>query len=49
MKKKVDLEIGYSVHIQDIGWLDWVKNGELAGTTGKAKRVEAIEVKLLKK
>ena len=42
-------EIEYRVHVQDLGWQDWVKNGEQAGTTGKAKAIEAIQIKLVKK
>ena len=38
--------IRYRVHVEGIGWMDWVKNGELAGTTGQAKRVEAIRIEL---
>lgn len=34
--------IRYKVHIQDIGWSDWKQIGEVAGTTGEAKRIEAI-------
>jgi len=26
--------------------MNWVKNGEIAGTTGKSKRIEAIQIKL---
>ena len=37
---KVDIQ--YKVHIQDIGWTDWEKTGELAGTEGEGKRIEAI-------
>jgi N-acetylmuramoyl-L-alanine amidase len=40
------LNILYRVHIQDIGWTEWKKNGETAGTTGQSKRIEAIEIKL---
>ena len=36
--------IEYSTHVQDIGWQKSVKDGELAGTTGKAKRIEAIRI-----
>ena len=36
----------YRVHVQDIGWMDWVDAGKPAGTTGKAKRIEAIEMRL---
>ena len=35
-------DIQYKVHIQDIGWTDWEKTGELAGTEGEGKRIEAI-------
>lgn len=29
-----------------IGWQPWVKDGELAGTSGQSKRLEAIKIKL---
>lgn len=32
-----------------IGWLAWAKNGESSGTEGYAKRLEAIEVRLVPK
>ena len=37
------------VYIRKHGWLDWAKNGEIAGTTGCAKRLECIQVVLVKK
>lgn len=36
----------YRVHVQDIGWLTWTKNGEPAGTIGFYKGIEALEIKL---
>ena len=36
----------YRVHVQDIGWMDWVDAGKPAGTTGQGKRIEAIEMRL---
>ena len=36
----------YRVHVQDIGWMDWVNAGQPAGTKGQAKRIEAIEMRL---
>ena len=36
----------YRVHVQDIGWTDWVNAGEKAGTEGLSKRIEAIEIRL---
>ena len=40
------INISYKTHIQDKGWENWVSNGKTAGTTGKAKRLEAIQIKL---
>lgn len=34
----------YQAHCQSYGWLDWVKDGEVAGTTGEAKRLEALRI-----
>ena len=36
----------YQAHVQDIGWQEFVSNGDVSGTTGKSKRLEAIAVKL---
>ena len=38
--------ICYTTHIQDIGWQNQVKDGEIAGTEGQAKRLEAIKITL---
>ena len=35
-------QLTYKVHIRDIGWTDWEKAGDIAGTEGQAKRIEAI-------
>jgi len=32
----------YKVHIQNIGWTDWLQEGRFAGTTGQGLRIEAI-------
>lgn len=32
----------YKVHVQNIGWLDFVSEGAIAGTTGQNLRIEAI-------
>lgn len=39
--------IAYQAHVQDIGWQDTVSDGITAGTTGRAKRVEALKINLL--
>ncbi len=36
----------YRSHVENKGWLDWVKDGQDGGTTGQALRMEAIEIKL---
>ena len=39
--------IEYIAHIQDWGWSKgWVNEGEMAGTEGEARRVEAIKIKM---
>lgn len=37
-------ELYYRVHVSDKGWLPWVKGGEVAGTTGEERRIEAIQI-----
>ncbi|MDD8048138.1 MAG: hypothetical protein PHH04_00915 [Thomasclavelia sp.] len=37
--------IYYRVHVSGIGWLDWAKNGESAGTD-LYKNIEAIQIKI---
>lgn len=36
----------YQTHIEDIGWQSVKKNGEVSGTVGKNKRLEAIKIKI---
>lgn len=40
------INISYSTHVQDIGWMNFVKESKTSGTTGQSKRVEAIKIKL---
>lgn len=39
------VHISYNTHVQTYGWLDWAQNGATSGTTGQAKRLEAIQIK----
>ena len=34
----------YRAHVEDFGWLDAVHDGQVSGTTGKGKRLEAIKI-----
>jgi uncharacterized protein YjdB/beta-N-acetylglucosaminidase len=36
----------YSTHVQDFGWLPSVSDGEMSGTQGQSKRMEAIKISL---
>ena len=36
----------YTTHVQNVGWQKYVKDGEMAGTTGRSLRLEAIKIKL---
>ena len=43
---KPTMRVSYQTHIQSYGWQKHFVNGELSGTTGEAKRLEAIKIKL---
>ena len=43
----INPHISYSAHVEDIGWQDYVKDGEIIGTVGKSLRVEALKIKLV--
>ncbi len=36
--------LSYSTHIQNIGWQDFVADGNLSGTTGQSLRLEGIKI-----
>lgn len=38
--------IQYSTHVESYGWMNWVKDGAVAGTVGENKRIEAIKIQL---
>lgn len=44
--ENVDKTVSYSAHVQDYGWLNAVTNGNIGGTVGLSKRMEAIQVSL---
>lgn len=39
--------IKYRVHVQDIGWMDWVQDGEVAGAPEKDLPIEAFQAKVV--
>ena len=41
-----EISVLYSTHIQEIGWQRYIADGNTAGTTGEARRLEAIKIKL---
>ena len=38
--------ISYQVHVKENGWMSTVSSGNIAGTTGQARRMEAIKINL---
>lgn len=38
--------VAYKTHVQTYGWQGWKYNGDMSGTSGKAKRLEGINIKL---
>jgi|GEM_PF-2510084 len=38
--------VTYDAHVQNIGWMDSVANGMVAGTSGRSLRVEAMHISL---
>lgn len=50
MEEATDMEVqelvSYRSHVQNYGWMDWVSDGALCGTSGEALRMEAMEMKL---
>ena len=39
-------KITYSSHVSDIGWMNYVNDGQTSGTVGKSKKIESIKIKL---
>lgn len=39
-------DVTYSAHVQNIGWQDWKKDGEISGTVGEKLQMEAVKIKL---
>ena len=44
--KTFDTQAVYSAHVQNIGWQDWKKDGEISGTVGEKLQMEAVKIKL---
>ena len=44
-----NVNVEYRTHIQSFGWQGWKYNGVMSGTSGKAKRLEGINIKLTNK
>ena len=39
-------KIQYRVHMRDKGWGAWTDQGEVAGTTGEGRRMEALQIRV---
>ena len=45
-EKKKEYKVSYTTHVQNIGWQDYIGDGEMAGTSGRSLRLEGIKIKL---
>ncbi|MFQ9668278.1 glucosaminidase domain-containing protein, partial [Thomasclavelia spiroformis] len=45
-KPFIQKNISYQSHIVGIGWQEWKNNGDMSGTSGESKRIEAIRIAL---
>lgn len=41
-----EIGISYQTHVENDGWQDYVKNGNMSGTQGKMYRLEAVRINL---
>lgn len=37
-------QVGYQAHVAGFGWVGWTRDGQVAGTTGQARRMEAVRI-----
>ena len=44
-----NVNVEYRTHVQSFGWQGWKYNGVMSGASGKAKRLEGINIKLTNK
>ena len=47
LAKKYD--VYYRVHCQKFGWMGWAKNGQRSGSAGYSRRLEGLQIVLVKK
>ena len=40
------IHVNARAHVQDIGWMPWVADGQTCGTTGRSLRMEAVQLRL---
>lgn len=42
----INPSVNYQTHVENIGWQDWKRDGEVSGTSGHGFRLEGIQVEL---
>ena len=45
--KATTVSVEYEAHVQDVGWQGSVSDGEVAGTVGQNKKIEALAIDVL--
>ncbi len=43
---KENVKVEYTTHVQNVGWQEYVKNGQMAGTSGQSLRLEGIKIRV---
>ncbi|QTA91351.1 hypothetical protein [Desulfonema magnum] len=38
--------VRYKSHVAEKGWLEWVRDGQVAGTTGESRQMEAVRIEV---
>ena len=41
-----NVRVRYQAHVAGLGWLNWVGDSEVAGTTGQFRQMEAVRIRL---
>ena len=47
INKGTSLTVSYRTHVQDVGWQNYVQNGQMSGTSGRSLRLEGMNIKVL--
>jgi uncharacterized protein YjdB len=38
--------VRYKAHVAEKGWLGWIRDGQVAGTTGESRQIESVIIEI---